>query len=59
MRELKNTLLRMAERLFMVTVVAGLGRAVLGGEMTTTAFVAMLVALATVAGLLVAVHRLD
>lgn len=58
MRNLKQTLLRMAERAFTVAVLAGLARVVLGGEITVEAFAAMVAAVAMVTGLLIAAHRL-
>lgn len=56
--KLKDTLLRMAQRLFAVTVVTGLTRWVMGGPVTVSAAIAMLVAITLVVGLLVAAHLL-
>jgi hypothetical protein len=58
MKQIRNTLLRMADRLFLVTIIAGMGRVVAGGELTITAVVAMLVAVILIAALLIAAYRI-
>jgi hypothetical protein len=57
-KQLLTTLLRMALQLFSVTIVAGLARVVLGGEVTFTAAIAFVIAVVLVVALLTTAYRL-
>lgn len=59
MQELQMVLVKMAERLFVAVVVAGLVKVMVTGVVSVAMLVAMLVAVVGVVGLLLVAVRLD
>lgn len=55
----KDALIRMAERLFLATIVASIGRIVAGGDITLIVVVVMVVAVALVTALLCVARHME